>query len=448
MGDIGFYMVFGLAFILIMAGLFWGINTLSKKIAESEKNATAHESEARLKGEISQLRQEMQRDNHNLREALIGQIMNFGRNNEERLEAVRSTVNEQLLQLGEANHQRFEELRNTVDQRLRQIQRGNDEKLEEMRRTVDEKLHETLEKRLGESFGQVSERLEKVHAGLGEMQALASSVGDLKMVLKNVKTRGTWGEIQLGSLLGEIFTPEQYGCNVAVNPNAPTRRVDYAIRLPGSEEGQPLYLPIDAKFPLEDYELLLQAQERADIPGIQAASKELEKRIRTFAKDVQEKYIQPPYTTDFAIIFVPIEGLYAELLRCPGLQDKLQREHRVVLAGPTTLAAILNSLQMGFRTLAIKERSAEVWHLLSAVKTGFGDFGILLSKTQKKLQEASNSIDRAAQKSRGIHRRLKNVSQLPTAEARKMLAWEESEEDEAEPAMRVGFADNDEQEED
>ncbi len=430
MGDTGLYIGLILTALIIIGVILWGINKLARKIAAREDINALGQAEARLKGEMAQLRQDIGIQSNELRNTLMQQIMSFGKNNEERLDAVRKTVDERLLQLGEANDNRFEQLRRTVDERLQQIQKNNDDKLELMRKTVDEKLHDTLEKRLGESFSQVSQRLEKVHAGLGEMQALASNVGDLKMVLKNVKTRGNWGEVQLGSLLEEILAPSQYGCNIAVNPNAPTRRVDYAIRLPGSEEGHPLYLPIDAKFPLEDYELLIQAQNNADIAGIQTASKELEKRIKTFAKDVREKYLQPPFTTDFAIIFVPLEGLYAELIRRPGLQEQLQREYRIVLAGPTTLAALLNSLQMGFRTLAVKERSAEVWQLLSAVKTGFGEFGELLSKTQKKLQEASNSIDKAAQKTRGIHRKLKNISELPAEEALPLLNWDDEESDE------------------
>jgi DNA recombination protein RmuC len=285
-----------------------------------------------------------------------------------------------------------------------------------MRATVDEKLHETLEKRLGESFKLVSERLELVHKGLGEMQSLALGVGDLKKVLTNIKTRGTWGEIQLGNLLEQILASEQYVKNV-VTKKGSNERVEYAVKLP---EG--VLLPIDAKFPQEDYQKLMEAQEQANPVLVEEFAKQLETRIKAEAKDIRDKYLDPPFTTDFGIMFLPIEGLYAEVLRRPGLADILQREYRVVLTGPSSLAALLNSLQMGFRTLAIQKRSSEVWTILGAVKAEFGKFGDLLEKTHKKLQEASNTIVDAAQKSRVIERRLKQVQEMPVTETGDLLS--------------------------
>jgi DNA recombination protein RmuC len=307
-------------------------------------------------------------------------------------------------------------LRLTVETRLTAIQADNSAKLEEMRKTVDEKLHATLEQRLGESFKLVSDRLEQVHRGLGEMQTLAAGVGDLKKVLTNVKTRGTWGEVQLAALLDQVLTAEQYASNVATRPGS-NDRVEFAIRLPGREVGEPVWLPIDAKFPSEDYQRLVDAQERADVVGVEAAGKALETRLKDEARTIREKYIQPPHTTDFAILYLPTEGLYAEALRRPGLAEALQRDQRVSLAGPTTLAAMLNSLQMGFRTLAIEQRSSEVWAVLGAVKTEFSKFGEALAHTKKKLQEASNTIDKAEVRTRAVTRKLKEVEALPAVAA-------------------------------
>jgi DNA recombination protein RmuC len=290
-----------------------------------------------------------------------------------------------------------------------------------MRATVDEKLHATLEARLGESFRQVAERLEQVHRGLGEMQTLARDVGALNRVLTNVKTRGVFGEVQLAGLLEQVFTPEQYARNVATLPGS-REVVEFAIRLPGQRaDGAPLWLPIDAKFPREDYERLLEAHERADAAGVESAAKAIESRLRQEAKSIREKYVGPPHTTDFAILFLPTEGLYAEALRRPGLLEALQREHKVMLAGPTTLLATLNSLQMGFRTLALEQRSAEVWEVLGAVKTEFGRFGEVLAKTKKKLDEASHTIDAAEQRTRVMARQLRGVEALPEARAAELL---------------------------
>ncbi|MBI3374524.1 MAG: DNA recombination protein RmuC [Betaproteobacteria bacterium] len=325
----------------------------------------------------------------------------------------------QLVELSGSNERRFDALRLTVEQQLAKIQLDNASKLELIRATVDEKLHATLEQRLSASFQQVSERLEQVHKGLGEMHTLAAGVGDLKRVLTNVKTRGTWGEVQLGALLEQVMTPAQYEKNVATRPGSKDR-VEFALRLPGPESG-PVWLPIDAKFPLEDFQRLQEAQDAANPEGVEAASKALEMRIRLEAKTIREKYIEPPATTDFALLYLPVESLYAEALRRPGLFDLLQREFRVTLAGPTTLTAILNSLQMGFRTLAIEKRSSEVWALLGAVKNEFGRFGEVLANTKRQLQSVANSIDAAETRTRQIERKLKDVEALPGAEGTKLL---------------------------
>lgn len=333
---------------------------------------------------------------------------------------------EQLARVGQSNEQKLEQLRLVLNERLLAIQSDNTAKLEEMRQTVDEKLHATLEQRLGESFKLVSDRLEQVHRGLGEMQTLAAGVGDLKRVLTNVKTRGTWGEVQLEALLEQLLTAEQYGKNVATRPGS-SERVEFAIKLPGQGVGsdeRPVWLPIDAKFPVEDYQKLLDAQDRVDPPAVEAAARALEARIRDEAKTIREKYVEPPYTTDFAILYLPIESLYAEALRRPALAETLQRDFRVTLAGPTTLAAMLNSLQMGFRTLAIERRSSEVWQVLGAVKTEFGKFGEALAHTKKKLQEATNSIDKAEVRTRAVTRKLKEVEALPAPAAADLLGEE------------------------
>ena len=329
---------------------------------------------------------------------------------------------QQLLQrVAQSTDQRLAELRAAVEARLKALQDGNDSKLEQMRATVDEKLHATLEQRLGESFRQVAERLEQVHQGLGEMQGLARDVGSLSRVLSNVKARGLYGEVQLAALLEQVFAPAQYAPNVETVPGSGAR-VEFALRLPGRGEGSaPVWLPIDAKFPREDYERLLEAQDRADAVAAEAAARALEARLRLEARTIGEKYLAAPHTTDFAVLFLPTESLYAEALRRPGLVEALQREHRVALAGPTTLLALLSSLQMGFRTLALEQRSAEVWQVLGAVKTEFAKFGDVLAKTKKKLDEASQTIDAAEVRTRAMARRLKGVESLPEAQARALL---------------------------
>ena len=390
-------------------------------------DAALERQERELRGELGRLRSEAQETARGDRaeqaqalerfgQGLAGQVGQLGTLQAQQFEAFGQHLN----RLTQSFDARVEQLRLTVETRLGAIQTENAAKLEEMRKTVDEKLHATLEQRLGESFKLVSERLEQVHRGLGEMQTLAAGVGDLKKVLTNVKTRGTWGEVQLANLLAQVLTAEQYAENVATRPKS-ADRVEFAIRLPGREDGAPVWLPIDAKFPVEDYQKLVEAQERADVIAVEAAAKALEVRLKDGARTIREKYIEPPHTTDFAILYLPTEGLYAEALRRPGLVEALQRDQRVSIAGPTTLAAMLNSLQMGFRTLAIEKRSSEVWAVLGAIKTEFGKFGEALAHTRKKLQEASNSIDKAEVRTRAVTRTLKDVEALPVPEAVALL---------------------------
>ncbi|HEY4317750.1 MAG TPA: DNA recombination protein RmuC [Herbaspirillum sp.] len=331
------------------------------------------------------------------------------------------TLNQSLSTLTESNAQRMAEVRATLEARIKDLQTDNGTRLEEMRKTVDEKLHATLETRLGESFKLVSDRLEKVHQGLGEMQQLAIGVGDLKRVLTNVKTRGTWGEVQLEMLLEQVLTPEQYAKNVETVPGSGAR-VEFAIKLPGAEEGgTPVWMPIDAKFPKEQYERLAEAADSADAEGVITAGRELERAVRLEAKTIAEKYLSPPLTTDFAILFLPTEGLYAEVMRRPGLADDLQRTFRVSIAGPSTLSALLNSLQMGFRTLALEKRSSEVWQVLGAVKTEFGKFGDVLKATKATLERAADNISKAEVRSRSMERKLKSVEALPSETAQQLL---------------------------
>ena len=334
------------------------------------------------------------------------------------------TLTTQLQAVSESNARRMVEVRETLEKQLAQLQQTNSAKLDEMRRTVDEKLHNTLETRLGQSFKQVADRLEQVHKGLGEMQTLAQGVGDLKHLLTNVKTRGIFGEAQLAGLLEQVFTVDQYAAQV-VTRRGGKNPVDFAIKLPGrSDSGEPLWLPIDAKFPSDDYERLLDAQGRADGPGAELAGKALELRIRLEAKSICEKYIEPPFTTDFAILFLPTEGLYAEVLRRPGLIEFLQREHRVTLAGPTTLLAMLNSLQMGFRTLALEKRSSEVWQVLGAVKTEFAKFGDVLARVKSQTETVLSTLSSAEQRSRVMGKALRNIEALPDAEAQRLIPLE------------------------
>jgi DNA recombination protein RmuC len=322
----------------------------------------------------------------------------------------------QQQRLARYTEDKLEAMRKTMASEIKALKQDNSQRLEQMRATVDEKLHATLEKRLGHSFQQVSDRLEQVYKGLGEMRRLATGVGDLKKVLTNVKTRGIWGEVQLGQILEQILSPGQYATEVATKPGS-NARVEFALKLPGPDPagGEVVWLPIDAKFPQEDYQRLLVAQEAADRDLAAKWTKSLTTRIKAEAQNIATKYLDPPHTTDFGIMFLPVEGLYAEVLRQPGLCEDLQRNHRIVVAGPTTLAALLNSLQMGFRTLAIEKRSSEVWVLLGAIKTEFGKFGTVLTKTKQKLTEASQTIDQAETRTRAIQRKLRKVQQLPPA---------------------------------
>ena len=381
----------------------------------------AQEREERiLREEASRTREEAARAAKAQREELSEALRSLGESNLRSMTEIGTilksqleTVSNQTGKLTESNEARLEGLRSVVDVRLKQLQEDNAQQIEKMRATVDEKLQGTLEKRLGESFQIVSERLERVHQGLGAMQQLASDVGGLQRVLTNVKTRGGWGEVQLGALLEQLLTPEQFARNVKIRENS-GEMVDFAIRLPGDENGAPVWLPIDAKFPVEDYQRLTAAQESADPIATDEAMRSLEAQLRKSAKDICAKYINPPQTTNFALMFLPTEGLYAEAIRRVGLVEQAQRECKVIFAGPTTLAALLNSLQMGFRTLAIQRRSSEVWGLLAAVKTEFTKFGVLLDGVKKKLEQASNQMDDVARKSRTIEKRLNRVEELPS----------------------------------
>jgi DNA recombination protein RmuC len=361
------------------------------------------------------------------------QIDAFGQQLAGLQKSLSDTLSTQLTGLSESNARRLAEIRQTLDLQLAQLQTTNAAKLDEMRATVDEKLQSTLQARLGESFKQVADRLEQVHKGLGEMQTLAQGVGDLKHLLTNVKTRGIFGEAQLASLLEQVFVSDQYAVQVATRPGS-KNVVDFAIKLPGkADDGTPLWLPIDAKFPNEDYERLLDAQGRAHVADAESAGKALEVRIRLEAKSIAEKYIEPPYTTDFAILFLPTEGLYAEVLRRPGLMEFLQREHRITLAGPTTLLAMLSSLQMGFRTLALEKRSSEVWQVLGAVKTEFGKFGDVLAKVKSQTEGVLKTLDNAEVRSRAMGRALKKVEALPDAQVPQLIPMDKDHDTDTDP---------------
>ncbi len=381
----------------------------------------AQEREERMvREEAARSREEAQIAAKAQREELNAALQNLGESNLKSIVEIGAmlkgqleTVSAQTGKLTESNEARLESLRAVVDQRLKQLQEDNSQQIEKMRATVDEKLQGTLEKRLGESFQMVSERLERVHQGLGAMQQLASDVGGLQRVLTNVKTRGGWGEVQLGALLEEVLAPEQFARNVRTREGS-GENVEFAIRLPGDENGAPVWLPIDAKFPVEDHQRLIAAQESADPIATEQAMKNLETQLRKSAKDICAKYINPPQTTNFALMFLPTEGLFAEAIRRIGLVEQVRRESKVIFAGPTTLAALLNSLQMGFRTLAIQKSSSEVWSLLATVRTEFGKFGGLLDGVKKKLEQASNQIEDMARKSRTIEKRLNRVEELPS----------------------------------
>ncbi|MCK4916790.1 MAG: DNA recombination protein RmuC [Candidatus Omnitrophica bacterium] len=397
------------------------INSLEFKNKFENFSGNQERIEKSVKAEISHNRGEINDSLGNLRKETLNILNTF---QESVLTRIKETENsqknqldtllKQLISLTQINDNKLEKIRETMQERIKSLQDENTKKLDEMRIIVDEKLHATLEKRLGESFKLVSERLESVYKGLGEMRTLTTSVDDLRKVFANVKTRGGWGEVQLGSLLEQMLTPDQYEKNVATKKGS-NNRVEFAIKLPGQskDKNKIVWLPIDAKFPQEDYQRLLEFQEQANPEMTEKAAKQLEIRIKSEAKDIKDKYLNPPDTTDFGILFLPAEGLYAEILRRPGLCEILQRDYRIIVSGPTTFAALLNSLQMGFRTLAIEKRSSEVWNLLGAVKTEFIKFGAILDKTKLKLTQAVNAIDDASSKSRNIQKKLKKVQELP-----------------------------------
>ncbi len=407
------------------------INTLGvnqKQLLDNLVRATKEGSES-----VQKLTGTVKEDLTQQREQIQAQLLTIQKENEERFERVRLTLDERLKEISAEQNKHLNNVmkvqqeeqqksRETLEQKFLQIQESNEKKLDEMRKTVDEKLHETLEKRLGESFKLVSERLEAVQRGLGEMQNLASGVNSLQKVLSNVKERGTWGEYQLGSILADILTPDQYAQNVATKEGRES--VEFAVKLPGRNdtEGKPVWLPIDSKFPRESYERLVDASTRADADGVKVASDELRRAVEKMAKDVQEKYINPPVSTDFAILFLPTEGLYAEVLRQPGLQDTLQQKYRVLAAGPTTLSAILNSLRVGFQTIAIEKRASEVWQVLGAVKTEFGKFGDFLEKAKRQIDTVSKTLDDSSKRTRALERRLRQVKELPATQSGEILA--------------------------
>lgn len=364
------------------------------------------------------LREEISASQKNVVDTMVKTIGEMGKSQNDQLESIAKRIQE----LTESNASGIDKLRSTVDTQLKYLQESNEKKLDQMRQTVDEKLQSTLEKRLGESFKLVSERLEAVQHGLGEMQNLATGVGDLKKVLTNVKARGTWGEVQLGALLEQILTPDQYDKNVKIKTGS-QESVEYAVRLPGKDNSLEscVWMPIDSKFPQEDYLRLVEAADAADTDAVQRATVALIRSVHSSAKEIRDKYIEPPKTTDFAIMFLPTEGLYAEVLRQPGQVEKIQQDYRIVIAGPTSLSAILSSLRIGFRTLAIEKQSSEVWKILAAVKTEFGKFGNVLSKVKRQLNTASNTIDQTGIRTRAMERRLRAVEELPPESTAEIL---------------------------
>lgn len=436
-------MILAILLLLVVVALLLMLLKKASKAAELEIASrfdvfekTQERTERAVREEISQSRDELSKSAREQRQELTETFKTFGDSVIQRMMDVANMQKDQLeamssaiWKLSDSNERKLESVRVTVEGKLQSMQIDNARHLDQMRQTVDEKLQGTLEKRLGESFRQVSERLEMVHKGLGEMQTLATGVGDLKKVLTNVKTRGIWGEVQLGVLLEQVLNPDQFAINVATKNGG--ERVEFAVRLPGqgTDKDETVWLPIDAKFPLEDYHRLIEAQEKADAENVEAAGKQLESRVKACAWDICRKYLNPPETTDFGILFLPIEGLFAEVIRRTGLAESIQRECRVVIAGPTTLWSILSSLQMGFRTLAIQKRSSEVWKLLGAVKTEWTRYGDILDAVQKKLNQASDTIEKAKVRSRAVGRKLKDVQELPAGEAASLLPPQVIEDD-------------------
>lgn len=395
-----------LIFVIVLLIILIGITLPLKKKSHSKE----------FLHEFNQVRQELSHMFMQTREELTKIIGNqIGENTkiqQLQLSSI-STINETKLENTRKNmEEKLEAMRRTIEEKLITIQTDNTKQLEKMRLTVDEKLHNTLEQRLGESFKVVNDRLESVYKGLGEMQTLAQGVGDLKKVFTNVKSRGYWGEIQLHTILEQFLTKEQYECNVKTKPKS-NDLVEFAIKLPGRNDNEFVWLPVDSKFPIEDYSRLIEAEELVDITAIQESKKKLENSIKSFAKDIHDKYIESPFTTDFGIMFLPTESLYCEVLKNTGLCEFLSQKYRIVISGPTTFVALLNSLQMGFKTLAIEKRTSEVWQLLGTVKSEFMKFGDILDKTNKKLHEISSTMELASKKTRTIERKLKNVEALP-----------------------------------
>jgi DNA recombination protein RmuC len=415
------FSVFDLLTILLVAVLLLSALAVAALLRMAAAHARANERlerelRAAVESAASQVRIETGARLAEMQAALAAQVTQTTGVQAQQLTAYGQTMQQHLEALTRTLQTALADVRATMQTQLAALQADNAQKLEQIRATVDERLQSTLEARLGESFRLVSERLEQVHRGLGEMQTLATGVGDLKRVLSNVKSRGMFGEVQLAALLEQVLAPEQYAKNVRTRPGA-KEPVEFAVRMPGKEDGSPVWLPIDAKFPTEDYERLLAAHEAADRDAVEAAARALENRIRIEARSIREKYVEPPHTTDFAILFLPTEGLFAEALRRPGLVEALNRELRIVIAGPTTLFAMLNALQMGFRTLALQRRSAEVWQVLGAVKTEFAKFGEALARLKSQLATASNTIEQAETRTRQMERRLRDVEALPAPPA-------------------------------
>lgn len=398
--------------LLITASVLSGLSVLLLLFVIVRQSKSSSTGDGDLKNEFRLSREESAKSAQSLRQEIGSSI-----------QGINKTLIDSIHDIGEKNERSMDRVRQALNDRVKELQESNEKKLEEMRKTVDEKLHETLEKRLSESFKNVSEELQKVYTGLGEMKTLATGVGDLKKVLTNVKSRGTWAEVQLGALLEQIMTPSQFERNVKVVPTS-DEQVEFAVKLPGPEGNRDacVWLPIDSKFPQEDYLRLQEAAESGDKDEVKRAESALKAAIEKAAKDIASKYIAPPHSTDFAIMFLGTEGLYAEALRIPGLSETLQQKHRVVIAGPTTISAILNSLRMGFQALAFEQRATEVWRVLGAVKTEFSRFGTVLDRVKKQLQTVSNTIDRTEVRTRAIQRSLKDVSELPEAEATDLLA--------------------------
>ncbi len=448
MCDLHLIIGLGIAVLLITAYIISTVSKLKENSAAMEQAARElivrlqsvegrlDETERAVNENFISMRKEQREDSRAGREEQTKGIASFGDAQAKRIKEIGDLQREsmqafsmQLTNMSRLNEEKLEAMRATVETKLQELYKSNEEKLEKMRVTVDEKLHETLEKRLGEAFATVSDRLEQVHKGLGEMKALTSDVGDLKKVLSNVKVRGMWGEMQLRTILEQILTPEQYSENVAVRPNS-GERVEFAISLPGAgDDNRPVWLPIDSKFPLEDYQRLMSASEEGDLSVIADVRKALRTRVLDEAKAIRDKYLEPPHTTDFGILYLPVEGLYAEVLRIDGLCETLARDFRVVPAGPTTFTALLNSLQMGFRTLAIEKRSSEVWVLLGKVKTEFDKFGTVLEKTKLKIEQAGKELDNAGQRSRAISRALRGVEAVPSDAEASIISIDTSEEE-------------------